>query len=295
MHAVDVVVVSFNSEETLRACVEPLVGLAEVNVILVDSASRDGSVESVSDLPLRIERLPENYGFAYACNRGWKLGNAPSVLFLNPDATIDPPSLERLAGVARDPWVGAVAPKILEAAGSLDFSMRRFPRLRTTYAQALFLHRLFPHAEWSDELVRDPNAYAGVSSPEWVSGACVLLKRDLLERLDGFDEGFFLYCEDIDLCRRVRDAGFEIRFEPGAVATHSGGASAPRAQLLPVLAASRIRYARKHRSRLAALLERAGVALGAVTHAVVARGGRAARRGHARAVVQALRPGRSNL
>jgi hypothetical protein len=295
MDAVDVVVVSFNSEETLRACVEPLVGLAGVTVTLVDSASRDGSVESVSDLPIRIERLPENHGFAYACNRGWKLGNAPSVLFLNPDATIDPPSLELLAGVARDPCVGAAAPKVLDADGSLDFSMRRFPRLRTTYAQALFLHRAFPQAEWSDELVRDPAAYTNASSPEWVSGACVLLQRDVLERLGGFDEGFFLYCEDIDLCRRVRDAGFEIRFEPRAVAIHSGGASAPRAQLLPVLAASRIRYARKHRSPLVAVLERAGIVVGAVTHAAVARGGRATRRGHARAFVQALRPGRSNL
>ncbi len=295
MDAVDVVVVSFNSEETLRACVEPLVGLAGVTVILVDSASGDASVESVSDLPIRIERLPENNGFAFACNRGWTLGNAPLVLFLNPDATIDTPSLERLAGAARDPRVGAAAPRIVEADGALDFSMRRFPRLRTTYAQALFLHRLFPHAEWSDELVRDQTAYSRASSPEWVSGACVLLKRDLLERVGGFDEGFFLYCEDIDLCRRVHDAGFEIRFEPDAVVTHSGGASAPRAQLLPVLAASRIRYARKHRSRVVALLERAGVVLGAVTHAAVARGGRAARRGHARAVVQALRPGRTNL
>jgi len=294
MDAVDVVVVSFNSEGTLRACLEPLVGLAGVTVILVDSDSQDRSVESVSDLPIRIERLPQNNGFAYACNRGWKLGNASLVLFLNPDATIDPRSLELLAGVARDPWVGAAAPKVLEADGSLDFSMRRFPRLRTTYAQALFLHRLFPQAEWSDELVRDPTAYTKASSPEWVSGACVLLKRDVLDRLGGFDEGFFLYCEDIDLCRRVRDAGFEIRFEPGAVAIHSGGASAPRAQLLPVLAASRIRYARKHRSRLVAVLERGGVVLGAVTHAPVARGGRAARRGHVRAVVQALRPG-SNL
>jgi hypothetical protein len=264
-------------------------------VILVDSDSEDGSVESVSDLPIRIERLPENHGFAYACNRGWELGSAPLVLFLNPDATIDTGSLQRLADVARDTRVGAVAPRIVEADGSLDFSMRRFPRLRTTYAQALFLHRLFPQAEWSDELVRDPAAYANTSSPEWVSGACMLLRRDLLERLGGLDEGFFLYCEDIDLCRRVRDAGFEVRFEPGAVVTHSGGASAPRAQLLPVLAASRIRYARKHRSRPVAALERAGVVLGAVTHAAVARGGRATRQGHVRAVARALRPGRSNL
>ena len=77
----------------------------------------------------------------------------------------------------------------------------------------------------------------------------------------------------MDLCRRVRDAGFDVRYEPGAVAVHEGGASAPRAALLPVLAASRVRYARKHQPWHVALLERLGVVLGALTHAVVSRGG----------------------
>jgi N-acetylglucosaminyl-diphospho-decaprenol L-rhamnosyltransferase len=102
------------------------------------------------------------------------------------------------------------------------------------------------------------------------------------------DEGFFLYCEDLDLCKRVRDAGLDIRFEPDAVAIHEGGQSAPRSALLPVLAASRVRYASLHQPRQVALFERAGIALGALTHAVVSRGGRAARRGWLRAFGRAL-------
>jgi GT2 family glycosyltransferase len=195
-----------------------------------------------------------------------------------------------VATAEADPAIGAVAPRIQEPDGTLDWSQRRFPRLRSTFAQALFLHRFWPTAPWTDELVREAAAYDRPASPEWASGACLLVRRTVLERLGGLDEGFFLYCEDMDLCRRIRDARLDVRYDPEAVCIHEGGASAPRAALLPVLAASRIRYARKHRSRVVALLERAGVVLGGLTHAAVTRGGRAARRGNLRAVGRALTP-----
>ena len=288
MPAVDAVVVSYNSAEHLRGCVEPLVRSERTDVVVVDSASADASLETVRDLRLEALQLDENRGFAHACNVGWRRGSAPFVLFLNPDARIDPASLERLVAAAEPEHVGAVAPRIEGADGTLDHSLRRFPRLRSTYAQGLFLHRLFPRAEWVDELVRDEDAYGRRWSPDWVSGACVLVRRSLLEQLGGLDEGFFLYCEDLDLCRRIRDAGFEIAFEPDALAVHIGGASLPRSSLLPVLAASRVRYARKHQRGAVALLERGGIALGALTHAAVTRHGRAARRGHLRALARTL-------
>jgi GT2 family glycosyltransferase len=115
----------------------------------------------------------------------------------------------------------------------------------------------------------------------------VLVRRGALERLNGLDDGFFLYCEDIDLCRRLRDEGYGIRYEPEAQVEHVGGASTPGELLLPVLAASRIRYARKHHGRTYALLERSGVALGAATHALAARDA-PTRRGHSRALRAAL-------
>ena len=87
--------------------------------------------------------------------------------------------------------------------------------------------------------------------PDGSPGACVLVRRSVLEELDGLDEGFFMYCEDIDLCRRFRSSGYELVYEPARSSSHEGGASAPRASLLPVLAASRIRYARKHRGAAA--------------------------------------------
>jgi GT2 family glycosyltransferase len=284
--AVDVVVVSYNSGDRLRACVAPLAELAGVRAIVVDNASPVESLGALEGLDVTTIQLDHNGGFAHGCNVGWRAGSAEYVLFLNPDARVEQDAVERLALVLDDdPRVGIAAPRILEPDGALDFSQRRFPRLRSTYAHALFLHRVFRGAPWTSELVQDPAAYVHSGSPEWASGACLLVRRSVLEELDGWDEGFFMYCEDKDLCRRARDAGHDIRFEPAAVVRHEGGASAPRSSLASTLAESRVRYARKHERRLHAELERAGIALTALTHLVAGHG----RAGHARALRAALR------
>ena len=115
-----------------------------------------------------------------------------------------------------------------------------------------------------------------------------MVRRTLLEQLNGLDDGFFLYCEDTDLCLRIRQAGYGVLYEPTAVVVHEGGASASRASLLRVAAASRVRYARKHRNRVAALLERIGIGLGAFTHMLVGRGGAESRAGHAESLRQVV-------
>ena len=291
MAMTDVVVVSYNSRTHLRDSVVRLVDLPDVNVIVVDNASTDGSLETVSDLSVTAVPRATNAGFAAGCNEGWRAGEAPYVLFLNPDATLDERSLSTLVSALQaDESLGAVAPRIEHPDGSLAWSQRRFPRLRSTYAQALFLHRVFPREPWADEMIREASAYDRSRVPEWVSGACMLVRRTALEALEGWDEGFFLYCEDIDLCRRLHDLGYGIRYEPAARTIHEGGASASRAATLPLLAISRVRYAKKHRSRPYAALERLGVALGSLTHVVVSRGGLADRAAHGRALIAALSP-----
>lgn len=290
MATTDVVVVSYNSRAHLRDSVFRLAQLEDVNVIVVDNASSDGSLESISDLPVTALQRAHNAGFAAGCNEGWRAGEAPYVLFLNPDATLDEPSLMTLLGTLEgDESVGAAAPRIEHPDGSLAWSQRRFPRLRSTYARAFFLHRLFPRASWADELVRDRRAYETPTTPEWLSGACLLVRRSALEAIGGWDEGFFLYGEDIDLCRRLQVAGYSLCFEPSAQATHLEGASAPRSETLPLLADSRIRYDRKHRGPVVTALDRIGIALGALTHAIAGRGGRATRVGHVRAFQVAVR------
>jgi N-acetylglucosaminyl-diphospho-decaprenol L-rhamnosyltransferase len=288
---VDAVVVSYRSRDTLRACVEPLCGLDGVSVTVVDNASPDDSIATVEDLSLEIIRSPRNGGFAYGCNLGARVGSAPYVLLLNPDARIDRAALETLVGVLeREPHVSAAGPRIVGDEGNLMLTQRSFPRLRSTWSQAIFLHRLAPHARWADEVIRDPAVYAEPASPQWLSGACLLVRRSALAEVGGLDERFFLYCEDIDLCLRLKETGHELRFEPGATVVHRGGASAPRGSTLPIYARSRVLYARKHYAPLAVPLEILGVVLGEATHVLTSIRRPGLARGHAAAIRAALLP-----
>ncbi len=282
---IDVVVVSYNNAETVRRCVEPLTGEDDIHVIVVDNASADDSLSAVADLSVTALGLATNIGFSAGCNRGWRAGSAPYVLFLNPDARVDAASIRQLARLLdTSASVGAAAPRLVDTDGSLELSQRRFPRLRSTYSRALFIHRILPRARWTDEVLRDPSDYEETGPVEWVSGACIMVRRALLEQLAGWDETFFHYGSDIDICRRLWSAGHEIRFEPSAQVQHVGGVSAPRSDLLPMLAESRIRYARRHHNRGYALAEQVGVALGELTHAALSNKGKAVRAGHLRAL-----------
>jgi N-acetylglucosaminyl-diphospho-decaprenol L-rhamnosyltransferase len=289
---IDAVVVSYMSAATLRGCVEPLAAMPGVRVTVVDNASPDDSVATIADLAgVELVRAPRNGGFAYGCNLGVARGSAPYVLFLNPDARIDHASLAALAAVLRgDERAALVAPRILDDDGSLAFSLRRFPRLRSTFAKALFLHRVLPLAAWTDELIRDPAAYERAATAEWVSGACMLVRRHAYEAIGGFDEGMFLYCEDTDLCLRLWQAGHSVRFEPAALVRHVGGASSGAGETQPIAARSRVYYARKHRGRTAARLEALGVALDEAMHTAAAVRRPANRRGHLAALRAVVAP-----
>jgi GT2 family glycosyltransferase len=286
---VDAVIVAYNSAGTLRGCVEHLLRCERAAVTVVDNASPDDSIDTVIDLPVQIVRADRNGGFAAGCNLGIAAGSAPYVLLLNPDARIGRSDLNGLVDVLdHEREVGLAAPRILEEDGSLAFSQRRFPMLRSTFAQALFLHRLWPYASWTDELIRDADAYERPGSPDWVSGACMLIRREALDAVDGLDEDFFLYCEDIDLCARLRAAGWSVRFEPSASAHHRGGASRAREELFPVYARNRVLYARKHSRRVTVPLQAFGVALGHATHAVTSLARPRVAYGHLRAFAAIL-------
>jgi N-acetylglucosaminyl-diphospho-decaprenol L-rhamnosyltransferase len=278
---VDAVIVAYNSAATLRGCVAPLVDAPDVHVIVVDNASPDDSLGAITGFPVTVVQAYANHGFAAGCNLGTAQGVAPYVLLLNPDARLAPADLAALVAVLdREPAAGIAGPRILEADGALAHSQRRFPRRASTFSQALFLHRLWPLAAWSDELIRDRAAYDRPGSPDWLSGACLLVRRTALEAVGGLDEDFFLYCEDIDLCARMRTAGWDVRYEPTATARHEGGVSGPREALLGIYARNRVRYARKHEGRTAAAIEAGGVALGHATHALASLTRPAHRRGH---------------
>jgi GT2 family glycosyltransferase len=284
--SVDVVVVSFNSAEHIRRCVERISQLDWTRVTVVDSASTDSTPDVIGDLPIEIVCLPSNQGFAVACNVGWLSGTSPVVLFLNPDAMIDPDSLQRLVHVLdTDERVGAVGPMLVGVDGSLQLSQRRFPRLTSAYAQVFALHRVLRRSSWASEDVYDEASYARPGAPDWLEGACLLVRRVALERIDGFDERFFLYCEDTDLCARLRTLGYDIRYEPEAVSVHLGQGSGDR--LLPMLTTSRIRYAQKYFGAWRQLALRLALALRAATRILSVRG---VRSGQLRSLRVALTP-----
>jgi N-acetylglucosaminyl-diphospho-decaprenol L-rhamnosyltransferase len=282
---IDAVVVSYNSRSTLRGCLEPLAALEAVRPVVVDNASPEDPLDVVAGLAVETVRAPRNGGFSYGCNLGAARGAAPYILFLNPDARIDEAGVGALRrALEADPTAGIAAPRILDGDGRVLPTRRRFPGPLSTAAQALFLQRLLPRAQWTDELIRDPASYEVPGPADWVSGACMMIRRSAFEAIGGWDEGFFLYCEDTDICKRMADVGLRTLFEPSAVAWHEEGSSAPRSALLAVHARSRVRYARKHLRPARAALDAAAVALGAATHAIVNLGRLPVARGHARAL-----------
>jgi N-acetylglucosaminyl-diphospho-decaprenol L-rhamnosyltransferase len=290
---VDVVVVAYNSRDTLWACIEPLTRVPGVDVTVVDNACPENSVRVVENLPVRIIRSARNGGFAYGCNLGIANGTAEFVLLLNPDAGIDRASLTVLVDALRaDPRLAGIGPRVVDPNGTVLFTQRRFPRLRSTYAQGLFLHRVAPRAAWTDDAVRDPEAYKRPGTPEWLSGCCVLLRRAAVESVGGLDEGFFLYAEETDLFKRLAAAGWRVAFEPRATAAHDGQGSANPNSTELFRTASRVRYARKHHGRGVGALEGIGLALSALTHAATWVHHPARARGHltaARAALHAVR------
>jgi N-acetylglucosaminyl-diphospho-decaprenol L-rhamnosyltransferase len=286
---VDIVVVTHNSARHVRGAVNDFADDQQIHVVVVDNGSTDGTLDELEGLDVAVIAQP-NFGFAHGCNTGWRSGSAPAVLFLNPDARISRHDLDLLLASLEDESIGIVGPRIAGDDGALAYSQRRFPRVLSTFAQAVYAQRLLPQRSWVDEVVRGEHHYSEPHDIEWLSGACLLVRRSLLSAVGGWDESYFLYSEDTQLCRSAWDAGSRVRFEPRAQAIHVGGESGPRAQLLETLATSRIIYARKHSSRLKAAAHRIGIGLEAATHTIICRGGFEQRRGHLRALRAALKP-----
>jgi N-acetylglucosaminyl-diphospho-decaprenol L-rhamnosyltransferase len=253
--AVAVVVVSFNSRDTLGACLGSVahhVGLPH-EVVVVDNASTDGSAEAAreSEPSLGVIRNPTNRGFARACNQGIRSTTAPRVLFLNPDAEITTGAVQALAAeldAAHD--IGVVGPLTLEPDGAVQVSTGPDLTLSAERRQRRLVRgvrRREPGA-----LSEAASRHAQPHEPDWVSGACLLARREALEAVGGFDERFFLYEEDADLCRRLRAAGWRVLFTPAATVHHRLGQSMAQAPRLARRAyhRSHLLYYRKHNSRL---------------------------------------------
>ncbi len=232
-----VLIVAADSGASLLECVRRALASTAVDEVLVmDNASADGIPDALeheytNDARLRVVRNDTNLGFGPAMNRGAALATGDVLMLLNPDCLLAPGDAEKLLDtLATEPRAGVVGAVVCDADGTPDpASRRRDPLLRRSF------NTLTGRAarEGDDPrregiLVPGPMP-TGVADEEAVSGALMLLPRAIFDELSGFDEGYFLHCEDLDLCRRVRDAGHRVLLD-GRVRVHhaKGGSSRHR-------------------------------------------------------------------
>jgi len=227
-----VLIVTYNSrrliDHLLDGLAEQLTGL-NAEIVLVDNASHDGTADRVAERhpSVRLVRSAQNLGFAAGNNLAAKHANGELLLLLNPDAMPEPGTLARgMALMAAHPQVGLAGARLLGVDGTAQPSARMFPGLMQELFVLSGLAARFPRSRWFGMLDRgwaDPDAPAEV---DWVPGAFALIRRSLFEVIGGFDERFFLYYEEVDLCRRIKAAGWQVQYWPSLRVMHIGGESA---------------------------------------------------------------------
>jgi GT2 family glycosyltransferase len=223
---VSVIVVSHNTRAYLERCLR-LLGESH-EVIVVDALSSDGSRELVQDrFPhVRLVELDENPGYGGALNRGIALASGAHLVLMNGDAWPQEGAVERLVSFAEsEPRAGAVGPRLLNPDGTLQPSVRGFPTLWRLATEYLFLRWLGPRTRVLNAFYGAGFDHRSQRDAEFLVGAVLLVRRAAFDEIGGFDERFFMFNEEVDLCYRARAAGWNVVFWPGAEFTHVGGAS----------------------------------------------------------------------
>lgn len=252
-----IIIVSWNVKEDLRDClrsVEENRPSCEYEVVVVDNASTDGTARMVTcDFPqITLLVNEENRGFAAANNTGIAKAQGRYVLFLNPDTIVHPGSLDTLTEFMDDnEHVGACGPKLLYADGTLQPSVRRFPTLRgVLHCYTILRVVSIFHGQYKKWRMTDFK-HDRQTDVDQVMGAALMARRSVVQDLGGMDEDFFMYYEEVDLCYRLKRAGWRIVFTPDAVITHRGGRSIKQVPVRKRIMTLRsiLTFLRKHRGR----------------------------------------------
>jgi N-acetylglucosaminyl-diphospho-decaprenol L-rhamnosyltransferase len=221
------VVVNFNAGDHLIDCVRSLRRAGVDDVLVVDNASTDGSPQRLRavDAAVTLIDTGANLGYGGGVNRGLEAAAGDHVLVLNADVVVDPGAVARLVAVLdAEADVGIAGPRVDEVDGTTYPSARTFPRLRDAVGHA-FVGLVTTDNRFSRRYLMTEGDAAAARDVDWVSGACFLARRAALTAVDGFDTAYFMYLEDVDLCWRVGQAGWRIRYEPAARVTHVQGVS----------------------------------------------------------------------
>jgi N-acetylglucosaminyl-diphospho-decaprenol L-rhamnosyltransferase len=243
------VVVNHDAGATLLECVDSVRAQGVTELVVVDNASSDGSTEALQAVRSDVDvvRTGANLGYGAGVNRGVDATSGELVLVSNPDVTVHPGALRALAdALGEDVTVAIAGPRIEDPDGSRYPSARRFPSLLDGVGHAL-LAGIAPANRFSSRYHMTDLDTAAVTEVDWVSGACFVARRRALDELGGFDEGYFMYAEDTDLCWRARRAGWGVVYVPGASVTHRRGVSTARRPYRMLVAHHRsvLRFARR--------------------------------------------------
>ncbi len=252
---ISVLIVSWNVRDLLLDC---LAALPEAvgddfshEVIVVDNASSDGTVEAVQQAfpDVRVIANAENRGFTGGNNQALAAARGRFLFLLNPDTKPQPGSIAQLARYLDDhPDVGMVGPRLRYGDGSPQSSRRRFPTLPVLFTESTVVQQYLPGlglfarytlADLPDDIPQEV---------DWLVGAALMARRQVYEQIGGLDEGFFMYSEELDWCHRAKDAGWRIAYEPAAEIIHYEGKSSEQAVARRDIAffSSRVCYTRKY-------------------------------------------------
>jgi GT2 family glycosyltransferase len=262
-----VVIVTYNSASDIHLLIDDLrdaAGDRKVRVIVVDNQSSDDTVETVRAHPdIEVVEAGGNLGYAGGINRALPLTEpCGAVLILNPDLRLKPGAVNRLLeSLAADAGVGVVVPLIVDMDGVTYPSLRHEPSVTRMLGDALFGSKLWlSRPSMLSEFDYRRTSYLYPHNVDWATGAALLIRSEVARELGEWNESFFLYSEETEYFRRVRDNGYRVRFEPKAVVQHRLGGSGTSPAVITLLAVNRIRYVELHH----------GAAYSAMFHAAVA-------------------------
>ncbi len=257
MNEFDIVIVNWNTGLRLQDCLQSILPAAPAAVfhslqcIVVDNASTDGSADNLEAISqsLTMIRNQENKGFAYACNQGAGVGQSEYILFLNPDIKLFPGSLVKALGFLDQQGnerVGILGIQLISVDGVIQRNVARFPTPKSLFYQMLGLDRIWPHRFPSHFMIDWDHRES--RQVDQVTGAFFLVRRQLFEELNGFDDRFFMYYEDMDFAYRAKQSGWSSFYLADAQAFHFGGGSSSqvKARRLFYLLRSRVLYVAKH-------------------------------------------------
>ena len=226
-------IVNWNTRDELRECLDTVLQQecpGGIDVVVVDNASDDGSVDMLtSDFGdrLRVAANSANLGFGAGHNPAIRTSAGRYVLLLNPDCRMLEPDMcsQMVTYMDAHPDVGILGPRVLNPDGSLQFSARHYPTLLAGAFRHTVFGKLFPKNRFVREYLMTDWPHDVERDVDWVSGSAMLLRREMLDKIGLLDERFFMYCEDIDICRRAHDSGWMVVYYPMVQVTHRIGAA----------------------------------------------------------------------